>query len=183
MAVAPPAPNTGPLKFVFAGGGFGAGLAAAYGLERALPSPDRATALRERGVSVMDSRQAEVYAMAAPFATAAGISLGLQRRGPTTGLTTTAQIAAAALLSTTAGAVINAESSKAGDYVAGIGVMSAFTGAGILMGVRDEIPMAVARMGGLGLFGAALGVATPTLLRTMGGMSGDFRRGLEHRDS
>lgn len=183
MAVNPPAPNTGPLKFVFAGAGFAAGLGAAWSLERALPTPDEATSLRAKGVSVMDSRQAEVYAMAAPFATAAGVSLGLQRRGPTTGLTTTAQIAAAALLSTTAGAVINAESSKAGDYVAGIGVMSAFTGAGILMGVRDEIPMAAARMGGLGLFGAALGVAAPTLVRTMGGLAGDFRRGIEHRDS
>lgn len=180
MAVTPPAPNTGPFKFVFAGAGLAAGLGTAYALERSLPSPDRAERLRESGVSVMDSRQAEVYAMAAPFATAAGVSLGLQRRGPTTGLTTTAQIAAAALLSTTAGAVINAESSKAGDYVAGIGIMSAFTGAGILMGVRDEIPIAAARMGGLALFGAALGVATPTLVRTIGGMGGDFRRGLEH---
>lgn len=176
-------PNTGPMKFVFAGAGLAAGLATAYGLERSLVEPERADELRRGGTTVVDSRQAEVYAMAMPFGLAAGISLGIQRRSPSAGLTTTAQIASAALLSTVAGAVINAESPKAGDYVTGIGLMAATTGAGILVGVRDEVKLMPARMAGLALFGAAIGVAIPTMARTLGDLPGAFRRGYEHRDS
>jgi hypothetical protein len=177
-------PNTpGPLKFVVAGVGAAAGLATAYGIERALVDPVRAEELRGDGMSVVDSRQAEVYAMAIPFGLAAGISLGIQRRSPTAGLTTTAQIASAALLSTVAGAVINADTPKAGDFVTGIGLMAATTGAGILIGVRDEVKLAPARMAGLALFGAALGVVLPTMARTLGDLPGAFQRGFEHRDS
>lgn len=176
-----PVPNTpGLAKFAMAGVGLAAGLGTAFALDRTLVGPKRAEELRASGTSVMDSRQAEVYAMAGPFGAAAGIALGLQRRGPTAGLTTSAQIAAAALLSTVAGAVINAESPKAGDYVAGIGLMSAFTGAGILVGVRDEVPMRIARLGGLGLFGFALGVAAPTVFNEIGDQFGNLRRGVQH---
>lgn len=176
-------PNTpGPWKFAVAGLGLAGGLAAAYGLEHSLVSPERANELRADGETMLDSRQASVYAMALPFATAAGISIGLKGRTPTSGFTTTQQLLAAALLSTVAGAVINADSPKAGDYVAGIGVMSAATGAGILVGVRDEVAQGVARMGGLALFGVALGVATPTLVRSVRDLAGDLHRGIEHKD-
>lgn len=178
------APNTpGPWKFAIAGVSMAGGLAAAYGLERSLVSPGRANELRAGGETMLDSRQASVYAMALPFATAAGVSIGLKGRTPTSGFTTTQQLLAAALLSTVAGAIINADSPKAGDYVAGIGVMSAATGAGILVGVRDEVAQGVARMGGLALFGFALGVAAPTLVRSVGDLAGDLQRGLEHNDS
>jgi hypothetical protein len=176
-------PNTpGPAKFIIFGAGIAAGAGAAWALDKTLVGPEKAKTLREQGTSVLDSRQAEVYAMALPFATAAGIALGMQRRTPTSGLTTSAQIAAAALLSTVAGAVINADSDKAGDYVTGIGVMSAATGAGILMGVRDEIAMGVARNVGLGLFGLAIGVAAPTVIRTLSGIPGNIKRGIEHAE-
>lgn len=176
-------PNTpGPGKFLVFGAGIAAGVGAAIMADRMLVGPDKAAKLRDKGISVLDSRQAEVYAMAIPFATAAGIALGMQRRTPTAGLTTTSQIAAAALLSTVAGAVINADSDKAGDYVTGIGVMSAATGAGILLGVRDEIGQVLARNVGLGLFGLAIGVAAPTVLDTLSRIPGDIRRGLEHAE-
>lgn len=176
-------PNTpGPMKFAVFGAGLAAGAATAWAVDRALVGPERAAELRAQGTSVMDSRQAEVYAMAMPFGAAAGIALGLQRRSPTSGFTTTSQIAAAALLSSVVGAVINADSEKAGDYVTGIGLMSASAGAGILIGVRDEVKMAVARNTGLALFGLAIGVALPTMLNTLGAVPGDIRRGSEHRE-
>jgi hypothetical protein len=176
-------PNTpGPWKFAVAGAGMAVGLAAAYGLERALVGPDRAEELRADGITAVDSRQASVYAMALPFGAAAGVALGLQRRTPTSGFTTASQVAAGALLSTVAGAVINADSPKAGDYIGGIGLMSGVLGGGILVGVRDEIPQGIARLGGLALFGAALGVATPTLVRSAGELLTNARTGFEHRN-
>lgn len=176
-------PNTpGPIKFAMLGGGLLVGVGAAAGIDRALVGPEKAQELRADGVETLDSRQASVYAMALPFSVAAGIGLGIQRRSPTAGLTTTSQIAAAALLSTVAGAVINAESDKAGDYVTGIGVMSAATGAGVLFGVRDEVRLMTARMAGLALFGAAVGVAAPMLARSVASMPGEVRSGFRHRE-
>ena len=164
------------------GAGIAAGVGAAIAADKVLVGPEKAAKLRDKGITVLDSRQAEVYAMAIPFATAAGIALGLQRRSPTSGLTTTAQIAAAALLSTVAGAVINADSDKAGNYVTGIGVMAAATGAGILVGVRDEVGQVLARNVGLGLFGLAIGVALPTVFSTLSQFPGDIKRGVEHAE-
>lgn len=179
----PSVPNTpGPIKFAMLGGGIAAGLGASVAIDRALTGPDKAKELREQGIETLDSRQGSVYALALPFSVAAGIGLGIQRRSPTAGLTTTSQIAAAALLSTVAGAVINAESDKAGDYVTGIGVMSAAVGAGVLFGVRDEVRLTTARMAGLALFGAAIGVAAPMVMRSVASIPGELRNSVEHRE-
>lgn len=176
-------PNTaGPAKFLVAGAGVAAGLAISHALQENLVSQTKAQELRNDGITLVDSKQAQVYAMALPFAGAAGIALGIQKRTPTSGLTTASQVAAAALLSTVAGAVINADSSKAGSYVTGIGVMSAATGAGILAGVRDEVSHGLVRMGGLGLFGVALGVAAPTVLRSISQAPGELKRGIEYAE-
>lgn len=177
-------PNTpGPAKFAIAGIGAAVGLAMSKKLEQELASPQKAEELDAQGISVLSSQQAQVYAMAMPFGAAAGISLGLQRRAPTAGFTTASQVAAAALLSTVAGAVINASSPRAGDYVTGIGLMSAVTGAGILAGIRDEVAMGGARMAGLGLFGVALGVAAPMLIEHVTKVPGQFQRSLQHAES
>lgn len=176
-------PNTpGPLKFAIAGSGFVAGAIGAAGLDRLLVGPERGRELRDSGVSVIDSQQAEVYAMALPFTTAAGIALGVQRRTPSSGLTTASQVAAAALLSTVVGAAINADTAKADDYVVGTGVMAASLGAGVLIGVRDEVSLGLARMSGLALFGAAIGVAAPTVIGALWDKTGELQRGFEHRD-
>ncbi len=178
-----PGPNTGAIKFIplVAGAAIGYGMTSA--IQRALPEPDRAHELQEQGVDAMDSRQAAVYAMAAPFSVAAGIGLGLQRRTASSGLTTSVQVATAALLSTAAGAVINAESDRAGDYVSGIGTMAALTGAGVLLGVRDEIRAFPLRMAGLALFGMAAGAAAPIVMDEARGTYTRLRTGFEHRES
>jgi hypothetical protein len=177
-----PKPNTGALKFVPLAGGLVAGIAAGYGIKAMLPEPDRVKELQGRGIDAMSSRQASVYAMAAPFSIAAGIGLGLKGRTPTSGLTTGSQIATAALLSTVAGSVINADSDKAGDYVTGIGVMSALTGVGILAGVRDEVSHGIVRMSGLALFGAAIGVGIPMMIDSASNVPERIRNGLAHRE-
>ena len=175
-------PNTGAIKFVPLTVGIGAGIATTAGLKHLLVEPDRADELAAEGIVTLDSRQASVYAMAAPFAVAAGIGLGIQRRTPTSGLTTASQVATAALLSTVAGAVINADSDKAGDYVTGIGSMAALTGVGILMGVRDEVKLPPVRMLGLGLFGLAIGAAIPFAVEGVRAVPGRIGNSFEHRE-
>lgn len=175
-------PNTGPAKFIPLAVGVAAGTAATYGLRHALVEPEKAAELEEQGIETLDSRQASVYAMAAPFSIAAGIGLGLQRRSPTSGFTTTGQIVTAALLSTVAGAVINADSEKASDYVTGIGGMAALTGAGILAGVRDEVKALPLRMAGLGLFGVAIGAAAPFVVDTVRDVPSRIGNSLKHAE-
>lgn len=177
-----PVPNTGPIKFVPLGVGLAAGVGVSKALDHLLVSHDRATELAADGVTTIDSREATVYGMALPFGTAAGIGLGMQKRSPTAGFTTASQLATAALLSTAVGAVVNADSDKAGDYVTGISLMSAATGAGILVGVRDEVPDRPLRLGGLGLFGLSIGMAGPVALETLSKVPGDLRRSFEHRE-
>ena len=181
--VQPPGPNTGAIKFVPLALGVAAGYGISTGIRRALPEPEHAHELAAQGVDAMDSRQAAVYAMAAPFSVAAGIGLGLQRRTTTSGLTTSVQVATAALLSTAAGAVINADSDRASDYVTGIGMMSALTGSGILLGVRDEIRAFPLRMTSLGLFGIAAGVAAPVVVDAARDSLDRFRTGMQHRET
>lgn len=177
-----PQPNTGAFKFVPLGLGLAAGVATSAGLRHALIEPDRAEQLAKDGIETIDSRQASVYAMAAPFSIAAGIGLGLKSRTPTAGMTTAVQIGTAALLSTVAGSVINADSSKAGDYMTGIGVMSALAGSGILLGVRDEVSHGRIKLAGLALFGMAVGAALPTIMDVAKGVPEKLRNGIEHRE-
>lgn len=175
-------PNTGPVKFIPLAAGLAAGAATTSALRHALVEPERAKELADKGIQTIDSRQASVYAMAAPFGVAAGIGMGLQRRASTTGFTTATQVASAALLSTVAGAIINADSDKASDYVTGIAVMAAATGAGVLMGVRDEVKVVPLRMAGLGLFGIAVGAAVPFVIDTVAGFGGRISSSVEHRE-
>lgn len=178
-----PVPNTGPIKFVPLAAGVAGGLAIAAGLQDRLVEPDRAAELARTGVDALDSREASIYVMAPFFGVAAGIGQGLQKRSPTAGFTTAKQLVTAALLSTAAGAVINAETDKAGNYVTGIGVFAASTGAGMLLGVKDEIKPFPLRMAGIAMFGVAAGIAAPIAWDTLRGVGGDLQRGVEHREN
>jgi hypothetical protein len=177
-----PQSTTGAIKLVPLTLGLVAGAATTTALRHALVEPKRADELAAQGIQTIDSRQASVYAMAAPFGIAAGIGLGLKSRSPTAGMTTATQIATAALLSTVAGAAINADSSKAEDYVLGIGAMAALTGGGILMGVREQFSHGGVRLAGLGLFGMAIGAAVPMMASAAGGMPDRLRNGVVHRE-
>lgn len=179
----PPVPNTpGRSKFIALGAGAAIGVGAAVGLERALVEPERALELEQDGESMLDSRQASILAITVPFGLAAGIALGLQKRSPTAGATTTTQIAAAAMLSSITGLAINSGTDRADASVLGVGGMLAAAGVGILAGVRDEVRLGRTRMAGLGLFGIAAGAAAPIIVRKLADMPGEVSRGFEHRE-
>jgi hypothetical protein len=175
-------PNTGPIKFVPLVVGAAAGIGVTAAIRDALTEPDRADELADRGVPVLDSREATVYAIAAPFGFAAGIGMGLQRRSPTAGFTTAKQLATAALVSTAAGVVNNADSDRAGISVTGTAAMAAAVGGGILLGVRDEVKAFPLRMAGLALFGMAAGAAAPLILDTVRDVPSQIRTSFELRE-
>lgn len=177
-----PDPNTPAIKFVPMVIGAAVGLGATHMLRNSLVEPDRADELEKKGLKSIDSREANVYAIAAPFGFAAGIGMGLSRRSPTAGFTTASQLATAALLSTVAGVVNNADSDRAGISVTGTAAMATAVGAGILLGVRDEVPAIPLRMAGLALFGMAAGAAAPLIYDTVKGVPGQFGNSFEHRE-
>ena len=183
--MAMPIPNNpGTAKFWVLAGGLAAGVAGGVAIHHALPSSEGATSLEAAGEKPMTNEvAASVVAAGSMFGAAAGVSLGFQRRTPTSGLTTGMQVATAALLSTAAGAVIDADTDRAQDKAVGLGVMLAMTGAGIALGIRDEVRPDRARLKGLGLGALAVGLLLPVIAGPIAQAPGQLLQGFKHRDA
>ena len=172
----------GTAKIAALGAGVATGIGASMGIRALLPEQVKADELEKNGKPTLDSTHAAIYGMAIPFSLAAGIGLGLAKRSPTSGITTTSQIVTAALLSTVAGAVINADSDKAGDYVSGIAAMGLATALGGFAGVNGRIPEQLLRRSGLVLFGVAAGLTAPIIYDRVSTLPDAIRNGYEVRE-
>lgn len=177
-----PTPNSGPAKFIVAGLSLAAGTGGALALRGALASPERAQELRKDGVSVVDADAAAVKFAVLPFATAAGITLGLTKRGPTAGFTTAVTAGLGAVLTGTIGAFAKADSQDGKDQAVAVGAVGIAASAGALMGVRDEFArVAHLRQGSIGMFGVAVGLMAPMMVEKAGQFVGDLGRSHEYR--
>ena len=175
-----PVPNTGPAKFLWAGGGLAAGSIAAYGIKSAFVSPKRDKELeQERGTTRTNSSEMRYKAFAASFGIASGITLGLSKFTPTAGLTTATGVAMAALLSSVASGMNNPDRSDAS--MQNLGLMMGGVGVGALAAVRDETAHLPLRSMSLGLAGVAIGLMAPSLIQGLSNAPGEITRGITEK--
>lgn len=177
-----PVPNTGPTKFIVTGLSFAAGVGGALALRSQLASPERAEELREQGVSVTDEDAAAIKFAVPAFAGAAGLTLGLGRRGPTAGFTTAVTAGLGAVLTGTIGAYAKADVADGKDQAVAVGAVGIAASAGALAGVRDEFArVAHLRMASLGLFGVAVGMMAPLMVEETRTFGAELMRSHQYR--
>lgn len=151
-------------------------------MRSALASPERAEEVRKDGVSLIDEDSAAIRVAVPAFAAAAGLTLGLTKRGPTAGFTTAVTAGLGAVLTGTIGAFAKADSPDGRDQAVAVGVVGIAASAGALLGVRDEFAkVGRLRNVSLGLFGAALGMMAPMMIEGVGKTVGDIGRSHQYR--
>lgn len=174
------APSTSA-KYLWAAGGAGLGALASREISDRFITSDQAKKLDEAGISTIDASQMRTGIVATTFGLAAGIALGLAKRGDTTGFTTATHISMGALLGTVADAAINSDRDPE-DYLQGIGVMGVAVGAGSLMGVHGDFAHLPLRGASLGLFGLAAGLLAPSMIAATRSIPEETARGMAYKN-